>query len=121
MIYINAFIVAGLICLIGQLIYDSTNLTSGHITSLFVVIGGGLEFFSIYDKLLEFAGSGASLPITSFGHSLTHSVIEGVKQDGLLGIFSNALNLTSSGISFAIIFVSSFKNLSLNYTKYVIY
>ena len=102
MIYLYAFLIGGIICLIAQLIYDSTNLTAGHITSLFVVIGGGLEFFSLYDKLLDFAGAGAALPITSFGHSLTHSVIEGVKSEGLLGIFSNALNLTSSGISFAI-------------------
>ena len=102
MTYLYAFLISGLICLVAQIIYDSTRLTAGHITSLFVVIGGAFEFFSLYDKLIEFAGAGALLPITSFGHSLTHSVIEGVKEKGLLGIFSNALSLTSSGISFAI-------------------
>ena len=102
MIIIFSFLVCGLICLIGQLIYDNTKFTAGHITSIFVVIGGALEFFNIYDKLIDFAGAGALIPITSFGHSLTHSAIEGVKEYGLVGAFTNAFNLTSSGISFAI-------------------
>lgn len=102
MIIINAFIICGLLCLIAQLIYDSTKLTAGHITSIFVVVGGVLELFNIYDKLIEFAGAGALLPITSFGHSLTHAAIEGVKNDGLLGAFTHAFDLTASGISFAI-------------------
>jgi len=102
MIIINAFIICGLLCLIAQLIYDSTKLTAGHITSIFVVVGGVLELFNIYDKLIEFAGAGALLPITSFGHSLTHAAIEGVKSDGLLGAFTHAFDLTASGISFAI-------------------
>ena len=70
MTFISAFVVCGGICLAGQLIYDNTKLTAGHITSIFVVIGAALDTFGWYDKLLEFAGMGASLPITSFGHSL---------------------------------------------------
>lgn len=103
MIVISAFFICGFICLLGQLIYDSTKLTAGHITSIFVILGGALEFFDIYDKLIEFAGAGALIPITSFGHSLTHAAIEGVKEFGLIGAFTNAFDLTSSGISFAII------------------
>ncbi len=102
MIIFYAFIICGLICLIGQIIYDNTKLTAGHITSMFVVIGGALEFFNIYDKLIEVAGAGALLPIVSFGHSLTHAAIEGVKQEGLLGAFNHSLDLTASGITFAI-------------------
>ena len=102
MIVVFAFLVCGLICLVGQLIYDNTKFTAGHITSIFVVLGGALEFFNLYDKLIEFAGAGALIPITSFGHSLTHAAIEGVKESGLVGAFTNAFDLTSSGISFAI-------------------
>ena len=103
MIVVYSFIMCGLICLIGQLIYDNTKLTAGHITSVFVVIGGALEFFNLYDKLIDFSGAGALIPITSFGHSLTHAAIEGVKEYGLVGAFTNAFDLTASGISFAIL------------------
>ena len=65
MTFISAFVVCGGICLAGQLIYDNTKLTAGHITSIFVVIGAALDTFGWYDKLLEFAGMGASLPITT--------------------------------------------------------
>ena len=102
MIYLYSFLFCGFICLLGQIILDNTKLTAGHITSIFVVVGGVLELFNIYDKLIEFAGAGALLPITSFGHSLTHAAIEGVKNDGLLGAFTHAFDLTASGISFAI-------------------
>ena len=94
--YFGAFVVCGLICLAGQLIYDNTNLTPGHITSLFVVLGAFLDFFNLYDKLVEFGHAGALLPITSFGH--------GVAQQGLLGIPLGMLDLTAAGITSAIYF-----------------
>ena len=102
--YFGAFVVCGLICLAGQLIYDNTNLTPGHITSLFVVLGAFLDFFNLYDKLVEFGHAGALLPITSFGHSLMHSVMDGVAQQGLLGIPVGMLDLTAAGITSAIYF-----------------
>lgn len=102
MIILFAFLTSGIICLIGQIIYDSTKLSAGHITSIFVVCGGLLEFLNIYDKLISFAGAGALIPITSFGHSLTHAAINGVKEMGIIGAFTNVFSLTSSGISFAI-------------------
>lgn len=104
MIYINAFLVCGTICMIGQLIYDNTKLTPGHITSLFVVIGAALDTFSLYDKLIEFAGAGASLPITSFGHSLIHGALEQAQQNGLIGIIGGMFELTAGGITSAILF-----------------
>ncbi len=100
-----AFIFGGLISLIAQIIYDNTKLTAGHITSLFVSLGALLEFFNIYDSIINLAGVGASLPILSFGHSLMHASILGLKQEGIIGIFKNILDLTSSGISF-VIFIS---------------
>ncbi len=101
---VSAFIVCGSICLIGQLIYDNTKLTAGHITSLFVVIGAMLDTFGLYDRLIEFAGMGASLPITSFGHSLIHGAIGKAQQEGLIGIALGMFDLTAAGITSAILF-----------------
>lgn len=102
MIYFNAFVVCGLICVLGQLIYDLTSFTAGHITSMFVVIGAFLDFFDLYDKLIVFAGAGALLPITSFGHTLMHATMQGAAQNGFLGMVSNMLSNTSAGITTAI-------------------
>ena len=97
-----AFIFGGLVCLIAQIIYDNTKLSSGHITSLFVSIGAILEFFNLYDFIIDKCGVGASLPILSFGHSLMHASLIGLKEEGVLGIFKNIFDLTSSGISFVL-------------------
>lgn len=104
MIYIYAFIVCGLICLAGQLIYDNTKLTPGHITSLFVIIGAALDTFGIYDALIKIAGIGASLPITSFGHSLIHGALEKANEIGIIGIGLGMFDLTAIGITSAIVF-----------------
>lgn len=104
MIFLYAFFVGGLICAIGQLIMDKFKLTPGHITVLFVVIGAVLDGFDIYDKLIEFAGAGALLPITSFGHSLLHGALEKTKEVGFLGIGMGMFDLTASGITAAILF-----------------
>lgn len=102
MSYVNAFVVCGLICVIGQLLYDLTSFTAGHITSLFVVLGACLDFFDVYDKLIDFAQAGALLPITSFGHTLMHAAMQGVQEGGFLGMVSNLLSSTSAGITTAI-------------------
>ncbi len=98
-----SFLFGGIICLIAQLIYDNTKLSAGHITSLFVSLGALLEFFGIYDYILNLCGVGASLPILSFGHSLMHASMLGLKEEGVLGIFKNIFDLTSSGISFTVV------------------
>ena len=108
MIYVNAFIFTAIICLIGQLILDKFKLTPGHITVLFVIIGSFLDVFDIYDKLVLWAGGGALVPITSFGHMLSHGAIDGYHESGLLGLLLGALNLTSAGISAAIVFAFYF-------------
>lgn len=104
MMFLNAFLVCGGISLAGQLIYDNTKLTAGHITSSFVVLGAALDTFGIYDKLLEFAGAGASLPITSFGHSLIHGALAQAQEHGVMGILLGMFDLTASGITSAILF-----------------
>ena len=103
MVYIYAFLICGTICALGQILYEYTKMSAGHITSLFVSLGAILEFFGIYDYLLEKGGMGASLPITNFGHSLMHAALEGLKNDGILGIGKNMLTSTSGGITLAIL------------------
>lgn len=106
MIYLNAFIFVGTICLIGQIILDNTKLTPGHITSIFTVLGALLSFLGIYELFSEWAGVGASVPITSFGNLLYQACLEGYKTNGILGMFTNLLSTTSGGISSAIIFAA---------------
>lgn len=103
--YLLAFLVCGSICMIGQIIYDNTKLTPGHITSLFVVVGAFLDVFGIYDKLLKVSRVGASLPITSFGHSLMHAANEAMLNGkGILGVASGLFDMTATGITSAILF-----------------
>ena len=104
MIYLHAFIFSGIVCLLGQIILDNTKLTPGHLTTIFVILGAFLEFFSIYDKFLIYAGAGASVPITSFGHSLAHAAILRAKKEGIMGLFMGMFDLTCSGITAAIVF-----------------
>lgn len=104
MIYLNSFVFAGFVCLIGQIILDNTKLTPGHITSIFVVVGSFLDIFNIYDKLVLWAGGGALVPITSFGHLLIHGAMDTVNNFGTMGLFTGMFDLTSSGIVAAIIF-----------------
>ncbi len=103
MIYLNSFLFCGGICLLGQIIMDHTKLTAGHITTLFVILGAFLDTFGLYDKILLWAGGGASVPITSFGHSLVHGALTKAQNDGLLGLFLGMFDLTSAGIVAAII------------------
>ena len=104
MLLINSFLFCGFICMISQIILDNTKLSPGHITSLLVVLGAFLDTFNIYDKIIKVVGGGASLPITSFGHLLTHGAIIKTKEIGLLGIFTGIFNFTAGGIVAAIIF-----------------
>lgn len=104
MIYLNAFLFSGLVCMVGQFLIDRFKLTPGHITSWFVVIGVLLDSFHIYDRIIEWAGGGALVPITSFGHSLLHSALDKAEEFGFLGIGMGIFDLTAVGITSAIIF-----------------
>ena len=103
MIYLNAFLFAGTVCLIGQIILDNTRLTPGHVTTMFVVFGAFLDIFSIYDKFVLWAGGGALVPITSFGHLLIHGALEKAEDFGIIGLAMGMFDLTSSGIISAIV------------------
>ena len=103
MTYVYAFLFCGFVCLIAQIILDNTKFTPGHITSLFVVIGAFLDVFGIYDKFVLYAGAGALLPITSFGHLLIHGAMDMAHDIGPLGVSLGIFNLTSAGISIALV------------------
>lgn len=104
MIYFNAFVFCGIVCLIGQFIFDNTKLTPGHITAIFVVLGAFLDIFGIYDKFVLWAGGGACVPITSFGHLLIHGAMASASDYGIMGLMMGIFDLTASGIASAIIF-----------------
>lgn len=100
--YISAFLVCGGLCLIAQAIMDVFKLLPIYLTVIYVVLGSFLEIFGLYDKLIAFGGGGALVPISSFGHSLTHAALEAASENGFIGLFTGIFNLTSSGISLAI-------------------
>lgn len=104
MIFLKAFVFAGLVCALGQMILDNTKLTPGHITSLFTVLGAILSFFGIYEKLIAFAGAGATVLISNFGHMLYQGGLIGLKESGILGIFTELLCKSSAAIVSAIVF-----------------
>lgn len=103
MIYLNAFLVGGTICLIGQLLIDGLKLIPVKVACIFVVSGAVLKINDIYKILIDFAGAGALLPISSFGYSMTNAVVEFGINEGLLGILKGSLTSTSVGISYAVI------------------
>ena len=100
--YIKAFAVGGLFCLIGQILIDKTKLTPARILVSFVVIGVFLGAVGIYEPLAEFAGAGATVPLTGFGYNLAKGVKKAVQQDGFLGIFTGGLKACAGGIAAAI-------------------
>lgn len=102
--YLTAFLVGGLFCLIGQLLFDLTPFSPGHILSGLVVAGGILGGLGLYDKLIQFAGAGASLPISSFGNALVKGAMQEVTRHGVIGVLTGMFELTSTGITAAIIF-----------------
>jgi stage V sporulation protein AE len=99
-----AFVIGGLICVFGQLLFDVAKLTPGHTMSLLVVIGAVLDGFGLYEPLIDFAGAGATIPITSFGNALVHGALQEAEQYGLIGVLTGMFEITSSGISSAVIF-----------------
>ena len=102
--YIKAFFVGGTLCLIGQILIDKTKLTPARILVTYVVLGVILGAVGIYKPLAEFAGAGASVPLTGFGNLLAKGVREAIDQDGFLGIFTGGLKAAAGGITAAVFF-----------------
>ena len=101
--YVKAFLVGGALCLIGQILIDKTKLTPARILVSYVVAGVLLGAVGLYPKLIEFAGAGASAPLTGFGSLMAKGVKEAVMKDGFLGIFTGGLKAAAGGITAAII------------------
>lgn len=102
--YINAFWVGGLICVVGQVFLSLTNMTPARILVTFVTAGCILTALGLYGPLVEYAGAGATVPLTGFGYSLAKGVIEQVAQKGAIGIFTGGVMATAAGITAAVLF-----------------
>ena len=100
---LKAFLVGGIICLIGQLLIDKTKLTPAKILVMFVVVGVVLGAFGVYEKLADFGGAGATVPLTGFGFNLVKETRKAVDEQGLLGALSGPLSAASVGTMAAII------------------
>lgn len=102
--YLKAFLVGGCLCAIGQLLVMKTRLTPARILVGYVVSGVFLSAVGLYGPLVNFAGAGASVPLTGFGHSLCQGVIRAVQEIGLMGAFTGGLTATAGGIAAAVLF-----------------
>ncbi len=101
---IKAFLVGGAICAVGQILIDFTKLTPARILTGFVVAGVALSAVGLYKPLVEFAGGGATVPLTGFGHLLAEGIRKSISEDGFLGIFTGGLSAASGGITAAVLF-----------------
>ena len=102
--FINAFWVGGLICVIGQLLLSLTRMTPARILVLFVTGGALLGALGIYQPLVDYAGAGATIPLTGFGNTLAQGVMEAVRQKGPLGILTGGITASAAGITAAVVF-----------------
>lgn len=100
--YIKAFLVGGLLCLIGQIVIDKTKLTPARVLVCYVVMGVILGATGFYQPIVDYAGAGATVPLTGFGYNLAKGVKEAVTQDGFLGILTGGLKASAGGITAAI-------------------
>lgn len=104
MIFLYAFLVGGALCAVGQLLIDFTRLTPARILTGYVVTGVILGAFGVYRPLIDFAGAGASVPLTGFGNLIAEGVRKSIEQDGALGIFTGSITAGAAGITAAVIF-----------------
>lgn len=101
--YLKAFVIGGALCLIGQILIDKTKLTPARILVSYVVIGVVLGAVGLYEPLVEFAGAGASVPLTGFGNLIAKGVKRAVTEDGFIGIFTGGLTASAGGITAAVL------------------
>ncbi len=104
MMLLKAFLVGGVLCMLGQILIDRTRLTPARILSGYVVAGVVLSALGLYQPLVDFAGAGATVPLTGFGHLLAKGVREAVQRDGWLGALTGGLTASAAGITAAVFF-----------------
>lgn len=102
--YLNAFLCGGLLCAVGQIILDRTNLTPARILTGYVVAGVFLQAVGVYQYVVDWGGAGATVPLTGFGYSLAKGVARAVAEKGLLGVITGGLTATAGGIAAAVVF-----------------
>lgn len=102
--YLKAFLIGGAICVVGQILIDQTKLTPARILVCYVVLGVILGGAGVYEKLVDFAGAGATVPLTGFGNTLAKGVREAVQEQGVLGALTGGLKATAGGITAAVFF-----------------
>ena len=100
--YLKAFLIGGILCMIGQVLIDKTKLTPARILVTYVIVGVILGGANIYKHLIDFAGAGASVPLTGFGYTLSKGVRKAIDQDGFIGIFTGGIKASAGGITAAI-------------------
>ena len=100
--YLNAFVVGGIICVLAQLLIDKTKITPARILVILVISGVALTAFGIYEPLVQFAGAGATVPLSGFGYLMAKGVVEAIQKQGALGIITGGLTSGAAGISAAI-------------------
>ena len=103
--YLNAFLCGGILCAVGQIIIDKTQLTPARILTGYVVVGVLLSALGLYEPLAQWGGAGATVPLTGFGHTLAKGVREAVASDGWIGIFTGGLTAAAGGVTAAAAFV----------------
>ena len=101
---LKSFIVGGLICVVGQILIDKTKLTPARILVAYVTLGAMLGGLGIYQYLIDFAGAGATVPLTGFGNALSKGAINAVHEKGILGAFTGGITATAGGIAAAVFF-----------------
>jgi stage V sporulation protein AE len=102
--YVWAFVIGGLICVVGQLLISLSRLSPARILVIFVTAGVILAAIGVYEPLVKLAGAGATVPLTGFGYALGTGAIEGAMESGVLGAFTGGVKATAGGISAAILF-----------------
>ena len=104
LMYIKTFLIGGLLCLVGQVLIDYTKLTPARILTMYVVAGVVLSALGLYQPLADWAGAGASVPLTGFGHALAKGVRQAVSEKGLLGVFTGGFTAAAAGLCAAVFF-----------------
>ena len=100
--YGKAFVVGGLICLVGQILIDKTKLTPARILVLFVTLGVALTAVGLYGPLVDFAGAGATVPLTGFGYTMAKGVVKAIQEQGILGILTGGVTAAAAGVAAAV-------------------
>ena len=104
LMYIKVFLVGGLLCLVGQVLIDYTKLTPARILTIYVVAGVALSAIGLYQPMVDWAGAGASVPLTGFGHTLAKGIRQAVAEKGLLGVFTGGFSAAAAGLCAAVFF-----------------